>query len=207
MDMAVKREVDKPLKLRRSCGCSKESLTLTLHQRKARNRATQRACRERTDRHIRNLEIKLSALEKSTQLLRSENERLRLALQGAYNENRIMHATYMQRRFLSRLASVPNALPGTYLPDGNSAGDDCTVQPSKKSSVVKAPDQVHATSGHGRQSNGIPAARAEDLIQAHPFVNQGLGDIEDLYERLKRVAKFDRHDLLGKVQFVRQSEG
>lgn len=53
----------------------------------------QRAFRERKERHVRELEAKLSALESSATSLATDNERLKLALQRATTENEILRAT------------------------------------------------------------------------------------------------------------------
>ncbi|KAF2229530.1 hypothetical protein EV356DRAFT_537168 [Viridothelium virens] len=69
------------------------NLTPAQSRRKAQNRAAQRAFRERKERHVRDLEAKLTALESQSHSLQSDNERLKLALQRAETENEILRAT------------------------------------------------------------------------------------------------------------------
>ncbi|KAI9655725.1 MAG: hypothetical protein M1821_005160 [Bathelium mastoideum] len=69
------------------------NLTPAQSRRKAQNRAAQRAFRERKERHVRDLEAKLTALESQSHSLQSDNERLKLALQRVETENEILRAT------------------------------------------------------------------------------------------------------------------
>lgn len=54
---------------------------------------SQRAFRERKERHVRDLEAKLDHLTSTTSSLQSDNERLKLLLQRAQTENEILRAT------------------------------------------------------------------------------------------------------------------
>lgn len=102
----------------RSSSEEKETLTPAQSRRKAQNRAAydfpfkyfglflitgnrQRAFRERKERHVRDLEAKLSALENSATSLATDNERLKLALQRATTENEILRATTSSAHRLS----------------------------------------------------------------------------------------------------------
>lgn len=196
----------------RSSSEEKESLTPAQSRRKAQNRAaydylhciiecilyanpkrSQRAFRERKERHVKDLENKLSALESSTHSLQSDNERLKLALQRARTENEILRATSGQSPASSRPVSVSYPSPGAHLPDEDDKDDDYNVQSLNHGSVINAADKGHSASRRKTRGKEIPAAQAWDLIQSHPLVKQGLVDIADVCERLKGAAKCDGH--------------
>jgi AP-1-like factor len=153
--------------------------------------ARQRAFRERKERHVKELETKLSALESSTHSLQSDNERLKLALQRARTENEILRATTGQSPAPSRPVSVSYPSPGAHLPDEDAKDDDYNVQSLTSGSVLNAADREHTASRRNTEGKEIPAAQAWDLIQSHPLVKQGLVDIADVCERLKGAAKCD----------------
>ncbi|KAH7079349.1 hypothetical protein BKA63DRAFT_265147 [Paraphoma chrysanthemicola] len=175
----------------RSSSEEKESLTPAQSRRKAQNRAAQRAFRERKERHVKDLESKLSALESSTHSLQSDNERLKLALQRARTENEILRATSGQSPSSSRPVSVSYPSPGAHLPLEDDKDDDYNVQPLSNGSVVNAADKDHAASRRRTKGKDVPASQTWDLIQSHPLVKQGLVDIADVCERLKGAAKCD----------------
>ena len=159
-------------------------------------RPSQRAFRERKERHVRDLEAKLSALESSTHSLQSDNERLKLALQRARTENEILRATSGQHSpTSSRPVSASYPSPGALLPDDDAFKDDeaYNVQSLTNGSVVNTSGKEHPASRRGNRGKEVPAAQMWDLIQSHPLVKQGLVDIADVCERLKGAAKCDGH--------------
>ncbi|KAH5774304.1 hypothetical protein HBI17_007280 [Parastagonospora nodorum] len=177
----------------RSSSEEKENLTPAQSRRKAQNRAAQRAFRERKERHVKELENKLSALESSTHSLQSDNERLKLALQRAQTENEILRATAGHSPAPSCAVSVSYPSPGAHLPDEDLNDNEYNVQSLQNGSVINAADKDHAASRRKTKGKEIPAAQAWDFIQQHPLVKQGLVDIADVYERLKGAAKCDGH--------------
>ncbi|ORY10646.1 hypothetical protein BCR34DRAFT_566460 [Clohesyomyces aquaticus] len=180
----------------RSSSEEKESLTPAQSRRKAQNRAAQRAFRERKERHVRDLEAKLNALESSTHSLQSDNERLKLALQRARTENEILRATSGSHSpSSSRPVSASYPSPGAHLPDEDSMKEDeaYNVQALSNGSVVNSANKEHAASRRKTKGKEIPATQTWDLIQSHPLVKQGLVDIADVCERLKGAAKCDGH--------------
>jgi AP-1-like factor len=194
----------------RSSSEEKESLTPAQSRRKAQNRAAyvlptynilimmlmqyrQRAFRERKERHVKDLENKLSALESSAHSLQSDNERLKLALQRARTENEILRATSGHSPVQSRPVSVSYPSPGAHLPDEDDKDADYNVQSLDNGSVLNAADKDHPASRRRTKGKEIPAAQAWDLIQSHSLVKQGLVDIADVCERLKGAAKCDGH--------------
>lgn len=64
----------------------KPETTIPASKRKAQNRAAQRAFRERKEKHLRDLETKISQLEGETAAKNSENEFLRFQVQRLQNE-------------------------------------------------------------------------------------------------------------------------
>lgn len=129
---------------------------------------SQRAFRERKERHVKDLEAKLTALESSASSLASDNQRLKLALQRATTENEIL-----------RSSSRPNS----------------TISPGQHHSPANNldPDPGYTAGAKGTEGNGImlPAGATWDLIQSHPLVRQGYVDIADVCERLRGAARCD----------------
>ncbi|KAF9698926.1 hypothetical protein EKO04_002721 [Ascochyta lentis] len=171
------------------------NLTPAQSRRKAQNRAAQRAFRERKERHVRDLEAKLNALENNTHSLQSDNERLKLALQRARTENEVLRATSGHSPTTSRRVSASYPSPGAHLPDEDMEDkeDDYNVQSLSNGSVVNAADKHHPASRHLSKGKEVPAAQAWDVIQSHPLVKQGLVDVTDVVERLRGAAKCDGH--------------
>jgi AP-1-like factor len=130
---------------------------------------SQRAFRERKERHVKDLEAKLTALESSANSLASDNQRLKLALQRATTENEILRAS-----------SRPNS---TISPaQHHSPGDSGNPDPGYTTVPLKPGESEGAM---------LPAGATWDLIQSHPLVRQGFVDIADVCERLRGAAKCD----------------
>lgn len=170
-------------------------------------RHSQRAFRERKERHVRDLEAKLNALENNTHSLQLDNDRLKLALQRARTENEILRATSGHSPTSSRRVSAAYPSPGALLPDEEDMYDEgYNVQPLSNGSVVNTADKEHPASRldstGGRE---VPAAQAWDVIQTHPLVKQGLVDVTDVVERLKGVAKCDGHGPVFKESVIWQA--
>ncbi|KAH6877554.1 hypothetical protein BKA58DRAFT_76919 [Alternaria rosae] len=184
----------------RSSSEEKDSLTPAQSRRKAQNRAAQRAFRERKERHVKELETKLSALESSAHSLQSDNERLKAALDRARTENDILRATSRHSPSGSRPISATYPSPGAYLPlddddddeeEEEETGAGYRVESLTNATVVNTAAKEHSrTRARGKE---VPAAQAWDLIQQHPLVKQGLVDVADVCERLKGSAKCDGH--------------
>ncbi len=135
----------------------------------------QRAFRERKERHVKDLEAKLSALESSTTLLATDNQRLKLALQRATNENEILR----QQTSRNRSLSIPS--PANSSPSNRSTDVDTRYS-------TPSPHGPSRAESEGRL---LPASATWDLIQSHPLVRQGHVDIADVCERLRHATRCD----------------
>lgn len=154
---------------------------------------SQRAFRERKERHVRDLEAKLNALESNAHSLQSDNERLKLALQRARTENEILRATSGHSPSSSRRVSASYPSPGALLPDEDIEEETYNIQALSNGSVVNAADSDHAASRGQARGREVPASQAWDVIQTHPLVKQGLVDVTDVVQRLRGAAKCDGH--------------
>ncbi|KAG0650102.1 Fluconazole resistance 3 [Hyphodiscus hymeniophilus] len=158
-----------------------DNMTPAQSRRKAQNRAAQRAFRERKERHVKDLEAKLAAMEKNSASVAEENERLKLQLQKAATENEILKATSSHSSRGSS-ESVRNAGPMHYSPI-----DFYTeVLEAHKD---KRPSHRIVTSESGERL--LAAGAAWDYIINHPLYARGLVDVGNVSDRLKTVAKCD----------------
>ncbi|KAI9733319.1 MAG: hypothetical protein M1834_003403 [Cirrosporium novae-zelandiae] len=189
-----------------SSGEEKENLTPAQSRRKAQNRAAQRAFRERKERHVKDLEAKLSSLQQSQSTLSADNERLKREMARLATENEILRAT----------SSGP---PGhsVLLPDGaqHTSQDEDLVAGNMKfspidlSSRLLIPSSSTTTPSHSSKdfvskpstypthrltisSTGerlLSASATWDFILATEEYAHGLVDVADVCERLKREGK------------------
>jgi len=205
LDSGLGVDMDERQSRTRSSSEEKESgLTPAQSRRKAQNRAAQRAFRERKERHVKDLEAKLSALESSTHSLQSDNERLKLALQRARTENEILRATsttHPSSPSASRPVSASYPSPGAHMQarsaDKDQALDDYTVTSLTNGSVIANGGAATGTGG-----KELPAQATWDLIQSHTLVKQGLVDIADVCERLRGMARCNGHGPVFEEQAV-----
>jgi regulator of replication initiation timing len=141
----------------------------------------QRAFRERKERHVKDLQAKVAALEKNSATVAEENERLKLQLQKAATENEILKATSGN---LNRRGSepLPNAGPMRYSPTQ-------FYTQVLEAHENKMPSHRIVTSESGERLLG--AGATWDYIIRHPLYERGLVDVGVVSERLKKVAKCD----------------
>ncbi|KAF3078775.1 hypothetical protein TWF569_009308 [Orbilia oligospora] len=169
--------------LNRSSSEEKE-LTPQQSKRKAQNRAAQRAFRERKERHVKELEEKLSTLEASSSNVLSENERLKREIQKITTENQILRATSAAQA--AHQPPAPAAVdvgPMAYSPTDFY---DVVLEPHKN----KTPS--HRISHHPETGESLlGAAAAWDLITNDPLYIDGQVDIQAVSEFLKPKAKCD----------------
>lgn len=158
-----------------------DNMTPAQSRRKAQNRAAQRAFRERKERHVKDLEAKLAALEKNSATVAEENERLKLQLQKAATENEILKAT-SGHAHRGGSEPLPNAGPMRYSPT-----DFYTEVLHAHEN--KTPSHRIVTSESGERL--FAAGATWDYIIKHPLYVRGLVDVGDVSDRLKKVAKCD----------------
>lgn len=142
---------------------------------------SQRAFRERKERHVKALEDKLAAFEKNTGNLTAENERLKLQLAKAATENEILKATsgHSNRGASGSLSNIGplGYTPTDFYTEVLYAHDN------------KVPSHRIVTSDEGERL--LAAGATWDYIIKHPLYKRGLVDVGDVSERLKKVAKCD----------------
>ncbi|KAL1971053.1 hypothetical protein VTN77DRAFT_4 [Rasamsonia byssochlamydoides] len=170
----------------RSSSEEKDTLTPAQSRRKAQNRAAQRAFRERKERHVRELEQKVSDLEQTSNHLYADNERLKRELAKVSTENEILRAT------------TQSALNGHH---GESESEQTTTGPMRfsptdlYSSVTgekgerKVAHRIVVSEETGERL--LDAGATWDMIQNHTLFKQGLVDIGDVCERLKGHVRCD----------------
>ncbi|KAN0110714.1 hypothetical protein V8E51_007101 [Hyaloscypha variabilis] len=158
-----------------------DNMTPAQSRRKAQNRAAQRAFRERKERHVKDLEAKLAALQKDSATVAEENERLKLQLQKAATENEILKATAAHPH-RGHSEPLPTAGPMRYSPT-----DFYTEVLHAHEN--KTPSHRIVTSDTGERL--LAAGATWDYIIKHPLYIKGLVDVGDVSDRLKKVAKCD----------------
>lgn len=146
--------------------------------------SSQRAFRERKERHVKDLESRLQQLEEREQQTATENERLKRDLQRANTENEILRATSL--------------VTGSGSPGSNGTPTmtgPMSYNPSEFYSSVlqlhanKTPSHRIVTSDSGERL--LAAGATWDLIIGHKLFKDGLVDICTVSERLKTQAKCD----------------
>ncbi|KAG9244565.1 hypothetical protein BJ878DRAFT_63621 [Calycina marina] len=156
-----------------------ENMTQPQSRRKAQNRAAQRAFRERKEKHVKDLETKLAAMERKSSNVSEENERLRLQLQKAATENKILKAASGTR---AGSEAVPDAGLIRYSPT-----DFYTEVLHEHEN--KVPSHRIVTSENGDRLLAVGATW--DYIIKHPLYTKGMVDVGNVSVRLKQVAKCD----------------
>lgn len=144
---------------------------------------SQRAFRERKERHVKDLESKLANLETAQKEAATENERLRRDLQRMSTENEILRAT-----------SAMNQNNGSHSPEPLTTGPMTYTPTDFYTNVLqghnnKFPSHRIVTSDDGHRL--LAAGAAWDFILAHPLYKRGLVDVSQVAERMKRLAKCD----------------
>ncbi|EXJ77921.1 hypothetical protein A1O3_09080 [Capronia epimyces CBS 606.96] len=187
--------------LGRSSSEEKDSTTTTQQsKRKEQNRAAQRAFRERKERHLKELEAKLNRLQHQSVALNGENERLRRELARMATENEILRATsgpasngptpFLEQpdELVGPLGFVPtDRLHSKDHSPADSTGS--TFEPGSKYAQFGTPRAIPVDRETGDQLLG--AGATWDYIQAHELFRNGLVDVGDVCERLKKMARCD----------------
>jgi len=146
---------------------------------------SQRAFRERKERHVKDLEAKLATLEQTQQLTASENEKLKRDIQKISTENEILRAT--------------SSVPGGGSPGSNGLGPTTTgpqtYNPTDFYTDLLEPHANKSLSHRITKSeNGerlFAAGATWDYIIGHDLFKRGLVDVADISNRLKDQALCD----------------
>ncbi|KAF7131396.1 hypothetical protein CNMCM5793_004567 [Aspergillus hiratsukae] len=169
----------------RSSSEEKDNLTPAQSKRKAQNRAAQRAFRERKERHVRELEEKVSTLEQESTTLAADNERLKRELAKYATENEVLRATTGQLASSQgrQLDSEPTVTgPMKYTPTDFYSNLVPKGEPAPTHRVT-----ICEKTGERL----LDAGATWDLIQGHELFKKGLVDIGDVSNRLKGSALCD----------------
>ncbi|KAM0798379.1 hypothetical protein BDR22DRAFT_383321 [Usnea florida] len=175
----------------------KDNLTPAQSRRKAQNRAAQRAFRERKERHVKDLELKLKSMDAHSTDLMTENERLKRELDRIATQNEILRADSTSRRGPPRQYSNGNH-EGSSSPEGLTSGPmiyspstfDAAFAEHHTSGTeepISHRIEISKTTGERLLSTGA----AWDFIQHHEIYRTGLVDIADVSERLKEKVVCD----------------
>lgn len=163
---------------------------------------SQRAFRERKERHVRELEQKLNDLEQTSTDLHADNERLKRELARIATENEILRATGSKSN--GNHNGNGNSHDNLLMNNGhnhNHSNNNTTTGPLEFS-----PNDVQKSIADSSKDGNLPhrivisdktgerllnARDTWDMIQDHPLFKQGLVDIGDVCDRLKGFEKCD----------------
>jgi AP-1-like transcription factor len=144
---------------------------------------SQRAFRERKERHVKDLEQKLASLEAAQQQTATENERLKRDLQKMSTENEILRATSSMQNGNTSLSPEPLTTgPMQYNPKDFYSN---VLQNHDN----KTPSHRIVTSDSGERL--LAAGATWDFIISHEAYRKGMVDVGDVSERLKHQARCD----------------
>jgi AP-1-like transcription factor len=161
--------------------------------------SSQRAFRERKEKHVKDLEAKLTSLQHQSRDLNGENERLRRELAKIATENEILRATSgAASNGPTPFLEDPDELVG---PLGFIPTDARFKDRSPASSTGSGSDMSSKYAHFGSlrtisidNDTGEPllgAGATWDYIQAHELFQKGLVDVGDVCDRLKKMARCD----------------
>ena len=158
---------------------------------------SQRAFRERKERHVRDLEQKVNDLEGTSSILHTDNERLKQELARFTTENEILRATSQSHPQSNPSHKRP--LPSNELTTtGPMIYKPLDFKPSSAS--TSTPGEQGTTTGTGTPRHRmatcpitgeklLDAGATWDFIQEHELFKQGLVDIADVHAQLKKITQ------------------
>lgn len=176
--------------------------------------SSQRAFRERKERHVRDLEEKVSNLQQESSNLLADNERLKREIARYSTENEILRATTHSRTHGSSSPN-PNSNAGTGS-DHRQNGND---EPTQTGPMVYSPTDFYSNLVPEGQSARLhrvtycketgqrllDAGATWDLIQSHEMFKRGLVDIAAVTRKLKTSAQCDGQGPAFRESVVRQA--
>ena len=146
---------------------------------------SQRAFRERKERHVKDLESRLHELEQAQHEATSENERLKRDLQKVSTENEILRATSMAG--VHSGSPGPNAAPTTTGPMSYNPKD--FYSNVLQGHANKSPSHRIVTSDNGDRL--LAAGATWEFIINHELFKRGLVDVGQVSDKLRPLAKCD----------------
>ena len=174
-------------------------LSAPRNTRSAKLYSSQRAFRERKERHVKDLEIKLNSLEAHSSTLLTDNERLKRELEKLATQNEILRATTTPLNHFARgnhnshghlQGPVPESpIPGplVYSPSAFHEALSGGHASATNNRPISHRIQVSSTTGERLLATGA----TWDLIQNHVLFRKGMVDIGEVCERLKDRALCD----------------
>jgi AP-1-like factor len=164
---------------------------------------SQRAFRERKERHVRDLEDKVNNLEQASDTLHADNERLKRELAKYTTENEILRATSQHpNRAFGKMNEPPE--PTVTGPMRYSPTDFYSSLVPDGPATPRSP-QHRVTVCPVTGEKLLDAGATWDLIQGHELFKRGQVDIGDVTERLKGMAQCDGQGPAFKEGQVRQA--
>ena len=162
------------------------------------NSLSQRAFRERKERHVKDLESKLNNLEAHSTTLLTDNEHLKRQLEKLATQNEILRATTTPLNLAhlnqnshghSQLPPPESPIPGplTYSPSAFHEALSGRHPSAANGKPISHRIQVSATTGERLLATGA----TWDLIQSHELYKKGMVDIGEVCDRLKNRAMCD----------------
>lgn len=185
----------------RSSDEEKDNVTPAQNRRKAQNRAAQRAFRERKERHVKELEIKLKSIEAQSSTLLTDNERLKRELEKLSTQNEILRASNSlnmahinhNSHAAAQQSSLYNATTAPPPPDSPISGPQ-TYSPSTTFHTAQSLSGNGSHRLHTSETTGerlLSTNATWDLIYNHEMFRKGMVDVGELCERLKDRAICD----------------
>lgn len=154
---------------------------------------SQRAFRERKERHVRDLEQKVNDLEGTSGTLHTDNERLKQELARFATENEILRAT-SQNPQSNPSHNHPNPSheptttgPMVYKPLDFKPSSTSTSTPGEQGTTGTPRHRITTCPLTGEKL--LDAGATWDFIQEHELFKQGLVDIADVHAQLKKIAQ------------------
>ena len=160
---------------------------------------SQRAFRERKERHVKELEEKVTKLEEASQSLQADNERLKRELAKYATENEILRATSHslngganggakpEPTVTGPMKYSPTDFYLTLVPEKSGRGSNTSADTSAGSAVPQLPHRITMCQITGERL--LDAGATWDFIQDHELFKRGQVDIGDVAERLKESAQ------------------
>lgn len=143
---------------------------------------SQRAFRERKEKHVKDLEAKLADLEAAQQQASVENERLKRDLQKISTENEILRATSHAGGLHKN--SISDQANGFVRFNSTEFYSNVLQNHSNKT-----PSHRIVTADNGERL--LAAGATWDFIVNHELFKKGLVDVGDVSDRLKHCARCD----------------